>query len=196
MSWWASFTSNIVGQITSWLLEDTSFGNEWIAFPLTRWSNFMAGGLQLCPPSPTPKRVVQLNVRLSLVRSSHIVIDVSAITKRRCWLTGFATTPNGSYHNIDHTFIWLMPTQSNSAIAATKHILQELHLTAKGLNEMNREMEVNWAREKPIMWANLIGYTFCTANHRTNQYHKLPKNNKKCPTWSGVRNYRRLIACL
>uniref|UniRef100_A0A0M3I0Z4 Peptidase S1 domain-containing protein n=1 Tax=Ascaris lumbricoides TaxID=6252 RepID=A0A0M3I0Z4_ASCLU len=51
---------------------------------------------ELCPPSPTPKRVVQLNVRLSLVRSSHIVIDVSAITKRRCWLTGFATTPNAA----------------------------------------------------------------------------------------------------
>uniref|UniRef100_A0A915BAL1 Peptidase S1 domain-containing protein n=1 Tax=Parascaris univalens TaxID=6257 RepID=A0A915BAL1_PARUN len=51
---------------------------------------------ELCPASPTPKRVVQLNVRLSLVRSSHIVIDISAITKRRCWLTGFATTPNAA----------------------------------------------------------------------------------------------------
>uniref|UniRef100_A0A914RVG8 Peptidase S1 domain-containing protein n=1 Tax=Parascaris equorum TaxID=6256 RepID=A0A914RVG8_PAREQ len=60
---------------------------------------------ELCPASPTPKRVVQLNVRLSLVRSSHIVIDISAITKRRCWLTGFATTPNGSYHSIQQILV-------------------------------------------------------------------------------------------
>ncbi|VDM49481.1 unnamed protein product [Toxocara canis] len=50
----------------------------------------------LCPPNPAPKRVAQLNVRLSLLRSSLINIDVSALSKRKCWLTAFTTTTNAS----------------------------------------------------------------------------------------------------
>ncbi|VDM93391.1 unnamed protein product [Onchocerca ochengi] len=52
--------------------------------------------LQLCPPIPAPKRVAQLNVRPSLLRSSIVNIDILKLKKKKCWIVGFATTDNAT----------------------------------------------------------------------------------------------------
>uniref|UniRef100_A0A8R1TR51 Uncharacterized protein n=1 Tax=Onchocerca volvulus TaxID=6282 RepID=A0A8R1TR51_ONCVO len=50
----------------------------------------------LCPPIPAPKRVAQLNVRPSLLRSSIVNIDILKLKKKKCWIVGFATTDNAT----------------------------------------------------------------------------------------------------
>ncbi|VDK49046.1 unnamed protein product [Anisakis simplex] len=50
----------------------------------------------LCPPNPAPVRVSQLNVRVSLTKSSMETIDHSSLTERDCWITAFATTYHAS----------------------------------------------------------------------------------------------------
>ncbi|MCP9263415.1 hypothetical protein DINM_006217 [Dirofilaria immitis] len=50
----------------------------------------------LCPSVSAPKRVAQLNVRPSLLRSSVVTIDVLKLKKKKCWIAGFTTTDNAT----------------------------------------------------------------------------------------------------
>lgn len=49
----------------------------------------------LCPPDPAPKRVAQLNLKLSLLQSSVVPVDPISL-KKKCWLVGFATSDNAT----------------------------------------------------------------------------------------------------